>query len=30
MGYLACSLFFHENSELLILLVSTIQKDLLS
>jgi len=30
MGYLACSLFFHENSEFLILLVSTIQKDLLS
>ena len=29
-GYLACSLFFNENSEFLILLVSTVQKDLSS
>lgn len=29
-GYLACSLFFHESSELLIMLVSTLQRDLQS
>ena len=27
-GYLVCSLFFNENNEFLILLVSTIQRDL--
>jgi AP-4 complex subunit epsilon-1 len=30
MGYLLCSLFFNQDSELLIMLISTIQKDLAS
>lgn len=30
MGYLACSLFFNENSEYLLLLVAALQRDLLS
>ena len=30
MGYLLCSLFFNQESELLIMLISTIQKDLAS